>query len=47
MKFLLSAMSIFNFSRWLVNWFTVSVASPLSERSVGDEINTLQVTSPV
>ena len=42
MIFLLSTMSIFNCSRWLVNWFTVSVAFPLSERSVGVEINTLQ-----
>ena len=42
MIFLLSTMSKFNCSRWLVNWFTVSVAFPLSERSVGVEINTLQ-----
>ena len=37
--FLLSTMSIFNCSRWLVNWFTVSVAFPLSDRSVGIEIS--------
>ena len=42
MMLLLSTMSIFNCSRWLVNWFTISVAVPLSERSVGVEINTLQ-----
>ena len=42
MIFLLSAMSILNCSRWFVNWFTASVAFPLSERSVGAEINTLQ-----
>ena len=35
-------MSIFNCTRWLVNWFTVSVAFLLSERSVVVEINTLQ-----
>ena len=42
MIFLLSTMSIFNCSRWLINWFTVSVAFSLSERNVGVEINTLQ-----
>ena len=42
MIFLLSTMSIFNCSRWLVNWFTVYVTFPLSEHSVGVEINTLQ-----
>ena len=42
MIFLLSTISIFNCSRWLVNWFTVSVVFPLSERRVGVEMNTLQ-----
>ena len=41
MIFLLSTMSIFNCSRWLVIWFTISVAFPLSKRSVGVKINTL------
>ena len=39
---IISIMSMFNCSRWLVNWFTISVAFPLSERSVGLEIITLQ-----
>ena len=42
MIFLLSTMSIFNCSRWLVNWSTVNVAFPLSGRNVGVKINTLQ-----
>ena len=42
MIFLLSTLSIFHCNRWLVDWFTVSVAFPLSQRSVGVEINTLQ-----
>ena len=42
MIFLLSTISIFNCSRLLVDWFTVSVAFPLSEHSVVVEINTLQ-----
>ena len=42
MIFLLSTMSIFNCGRWLVNWFTVSVAFRLSECSVDFEINILQ-----
>ena len=38
--FLLSTTS-FNCSKWLANWFTVSVAFSLSDRSVGVEIYTL------
>ena len=42
-KSLSKTVSIFNSSRCLVNLFTVSVAFPLSERSVGVEIYTLQL----
>ena len=40
--FLLSTKSIFGCSRWLVSWFTVSVAFQLSDHSIGAEIYPLQ-----
>ena len=36
--FVLSRTSIFKFTRWLVNYLTVSAVLPLSDLSVGVEI---------